>query len=262
MNFFSSKPATIEIHHPGGLVQYRIMDSFSWEELHGEDVTMGYQTVGDFIRDLPLATISLNVQGQLEGLTWPSEYRFIVRPTDEYDAVASEQIDSTYPMPVSAIQAAIRGASVNELQAIVDDNGDVLTLMLSTDVGVFLRFSGAWIDLLDPEILDGLDVINVEDTALDIFDPLDQSGQLVSIRTMPVKPEDSDDVVRYTGGSGPTIIGEKATSAEALTAGGVVVISSASDIPAAVELASAHEDMRWYVERRIAALGLEYEVPW
>ena len=261
MKFFSAKPATIEIHHPDGEIDYRIVEEFSWEMLLDEGITMGYQRVGELVRDLGISDITVDLPGQLEGTTWPSEYRFLVRATDTYDAVASEQITTAFPMPIPVIQATIRGASMNSLQAIVDDNGDVLTMMLTSDAGVFMRYSGAWIDLNDPELLDGLDVIEVKDEALDIYDPLDQSGQTANITMFPIKPESGADVEAYMT-VGASVIGDAATSVEALTASGVVIISSAKDIPAAVELATEHQEMRWYVERRIAALGLEYEVPW
>jgi hypothetical protein len=41
-----------------------------------------------------------------------------------------------------------------------------------------------------------------------------------------------------------------------------VVIESADDLTAAIEAAERDPDLRWYVERRVAALGLEASLPW
>lgn len=212
------------------------------------------------MRQLTLGSIDLDVWGRLEG-TLTSGDKIIVRHTVEDDAVAAQLFTEKIPLPIPVIAAYLGGMNVGTtLEALVADDGYVWTLMLTTDVGAYLRYSAAWHMLTDAESIDGLNPVEVRDTAVDMFDQADQAGNVIQVTSMPVL----DEIDRYR----PE---EDETTAEPVTPEVNLVgsattplptIETEEDVAAAIKVADDNPQHRWYVERRLAALDLPYAVPW
>jgi len=278
---FAAQPVTMELDQPEGVIVV-VVDSVTLQPQPEEGVPMMVLlTSGTEVRQMPVGEVTLDIAGQFEGTTVPNGYRLVLRQTTDHDAVASDEVGSTIPLPVAVISAIIHDeaqAMNDSLEALLTDDGQVLTLMLMTDVGAYLRYSGAWVDLLDVGQIDGYNVVPVQESALDIYDAFDQSGQSCNIAQLP--PVDPYDVVPYApGGNAAAAAGQTGVpgpiGTEPLTATGllsylhpdrtfapVVTINSADDVPAAVEHASHDPSMRWYVERRVLALGVDVQLPW
>ena len=135
----------------------------------------------------------------------------------------------------------------NELMAVVDEQGDVLTILLMSNAGTYLRYSGAWIPVTDPAQISGWNAVPVKDEALDVYDPIDQAGYVTHINSLPL--QDNSDFNEFGQGG-------------VLVAAAMPPITSFDDVPAAIEAAAANPEFRWYVAKRIKALGLEVELPW
>ncbi len=263
MKTFPWHPATMEITAPDG-IHLEILKSFRWGPASGEHFDfIGIRDKGDSIRELTIVEVVNDLSGFFEAKTTEG-FRIVVRPYDVYDPVRAGI--SSIPWPKVAIEDYLSGDGEDEMSlvALVDDNGDVASLMLISPSSMHLRYSAQWVLLTDLEIIENYDVVAVADTALDLYDPADQAGESVKILDMPVEAEDDFRVaVSYSGDPGAERMAPIGAAA-ALTASGagVPVISSASDLPSAVEFATEHPEFQWYVERRSRAFGLSYEFPW
>lgn len=157
------------------------------------------------------------------------------------------------------------------IMAMANDAGTVVTLLQrDPEAGASIRHDGQWIPVTDPETLDNLTFVGVEDNAVDLYDQHEADGNLVPIKYYspsadgPYWPEpifvDDEDLEfdEETGEfSSPTAETEED---ETLTAS--ITLNTASDLDAAIAAAVMNQDLRWYVERRVAALGLEASLPW
>jgi len=258
---FPFHPATLEMHSKDGRVQFEIQRNFNWWEEKGPDYSHFAERDlgGDGIKNIEFNRI-LNDQHGFFQATTPDGIRVIVRPYDEYDPVRADI--SRIPWPKSVIQDVMMGEAEIMLNALVDDNGDVATLMLDTPSTSYLRYTGAWYLMPDVEAISDYDIVMVEDEALDMYDPADQTGKSVKITSMPIAPEDDFRVqVRYSGE--PDADALKPLVTETIVASlSIPTIASARDLPAAIEFAQTHPDFQWYVERRARSLGIEEGFPW
>lgn len=192
-----------------------------------------------------------------------------VRPAMEDDAVFSPlgvgvpQVPLPLPVQESLLYAT-EGVTAPVLYAMSDDQGFVVTLMLSTDVGIYLRASGAWHLLTEEDVVDGLTTVAVNDTAVDMFDQFDRAGQLVPTSAMPLtNPLDAETVPQREEGVVPN--GATAPAGGVVVASGVKtvpILASQDDIAEAIIAAEDDPDLQWWVERRVKALGLDAEFPW
>lgn len=223
---------------------------------------------GYSIRELILS----NVVESPDGLTatTSSGYDLKVRPMSESDVFHLTQIVA-YPVPVAVISGLLNGDNMPTLEALVDDEGDVMTLMLSSDQGIYLRFSNGWHYLTpgqEPDPIDGYTVVSVTDAAIEVYDSADSRGMSSSIVKYPlVEGEVYTGVVRADvppiGASDSTV--EAVTSAASVLSSGpstYPVIASLDDVEAAIEQAKIDPSIRWYVEKRIRAIGSDIEIPW
>ena len=199
------------------------------------------------------------------GETFPSRYPVTVRPTIEDDALSAMSMGGGpgVPLPLPVLEAIHRSEGIfnmPQMWAMTEDDGFVATLMLSTDVGLYVRASGLWHSIEDEDVVDGLNAIEVEGPALDMFDQFDRAGQLVNITAMP--KVDPHFVMPTPEGEAPVgEVEDEATVTASLTMA-VPVIASLDDVPAAIEMAQANEDIRWFVERRARAFGYADDFPW
>jgi hypothetical protein len=121
---------------------------------------------------------------------------------------------------------------------------------------MYVRYSGAWHPIVDEDVVDGLNAAETAETSVDMFDQFDRAGQLVHITAMPTK----DPL-----GPGVSMIADETpvsvTAAAPLTLE-VPDLDTDDDLPGAIQAAVENPDLRWWVERRMKALGLTAELPW
>ena len=159
------------------------------------------------------------------------------------------------------------------LMAMVDDEGVVITLYKSDPkYGAVLRRKNEWIPLTDMSVLADLSFVGVQDSAEALYDEHDANGNLLPIKFYsptaegPYWPEYTvlTDEEAAAGGifdeEDDEASSESDTVEEPLAAS--VTLASAEDLDAAIAAAAEDPDLRWYVERRVAALGLEADLPW
>lgn len=150
----------------------------------------------------------------------------------------------------------------NGIMAMTDDDGVVITLYQNDpEHGAVVRSSGEWVPLVDPEVIEDLAFVGVQDSAVDLYDEHAADDKLVPIKFYSPSAEgpywtqaiplDDDEVVEDE---------EDEVSEEPIAAS--VTLASAEDLDAAIAAAAENPELRWYVERRVAALGLEASLPW
>lgn len=147
----------------------------------------------------------------------------------------------------------------NGVMAMTNDGGIVLTLMKrSPDVGAVYRHNSEWKPVLDPRVFEGLAFVGVADGSEDLYDEYEAQKLLAPIGYYipsiegPFWPYASPEKKGTPAGDFVSDTGVTAS----------VLLDSADDLVAAVSAAADNPDLRWYVERRIAALGLEADLPW
>jgi hypothetical protein len=170
-----------------------------------------------------------------------------IRPTVAADAARWNYPGSLgIPLPTEIIGAIMTNTvPPPTLSAAVDDEGTVHTMILETGMGLYARYSASWIRMTDISPIEQLDIIDVPADDLDIYDAADQRGDTVNIRFLhPVEQPHISAV-------------DIASPAAAITVASAapVIISSAADLPDAVEHANTNVESRWYVERRWRSLG-------
>jgi hypothetical protein len=159
------------------------------------------------------------------------------------------------------------------IMALTDDDGTVITLLKrDQESGAVFRHGGEWSALVDASTVDGLNFVGVEEDSVDLYDRHEADGNLVPIKNYtpsldgPFWPEvevDNEAVLDEETGEYSTP-GEPEAEAdaddEAIAAS--VMLAGADDLDEAIAAAVRDPDLRWYVERRVAALGLEADLPW
>lgn len=207
-----------------------------------------------------LASIDQVAPNYWEAKSHPGEVAMTIKPTTEYDVVNSITASSDLPLPLDVIASILEPVHMEPvLYAMSEDDGFVATMMLSSDAGMYMRYSGQWHDL-NPEVVDGLTVTEVDGNALDMFDQFDRAGQLVHVGAMPTSINEVPVAVSID--SGTTSTNPAVTAAGVAELLEVPTLNSADDVEAAVAAASEEPGIRWWVERRLKALGIETDIPW
>ena len=95
------------------------------------------------------------------------DVQLLIRPTVETDVLNSITVQASYPLPVDVIQGLLEPVHMPpKLYAVSEDDGFVATMMLSSDTGMYMRYSSEWHTLV-PDVVDELNVTEVEGSALD-----------------------------------------------------------------------------------------------
>lgn len=194
----------------------------------------------------------------LEGPITGNRGTLILRPLDPYDGVVLSAARVPHPIEVLRAQILAGGNMVaTELAAAVAPDNSVVTLILETGLGTYVRYMGDW-QLLssDSQSLEDLQFLTVSPAALPIFDKADAANT----------PLTSSDLPRYVLGDEvlpADYLPEVEPLAEPVVAAGthIPVIISAADLPAAITVAHYSPAIRWYVTRRAAALGEGHLIP-
>lgn len=185
-----------------------------------------------------------------------------IRPTDAMLAAGLEQ---GFPLPIEVLEgmAAMTISEQTTLQAVVDENGWVVTLILITDIGMYARYDNNWQRVTDPAaFLDDFAVYDATPDAVAAWDAVDVVGDTMAVTALPLAEGQNPPEARVPEPDEP-----------AVTAAGQVLlerqvllrpIRTRADIPDAITAAMENESARWYVERRIKALGVEdeFDLPW
>lgn len=216
----------------------------------------------DDAKVVELTDLDTSVPGNWTGRTWPDEQPVVVRPTLESDAIISTTMSGmpSVPMPldvIGSIHASNGVFTMPTLWAMTDDDGFVVTMMLNSDTGLYVRFASAWHRLVDDDVVDGLSVVEVDDSSLEMFDQFDRAGQLVHVSAMsqggmPIP----DEVLQEPDPDAPVAVVSAAQLKE------MPALASADDLPLAIAQAQADPELQWWVERRVKALGLSASLPW
>ncbi len=187
-----------------------------------------------------------------------------VRPTVEADAISAITTAGypRVPMPLTVLSSLLESdvSTMPTLWAMSDDDGFVVTMMLNSDAGLYVRYSAAWFRITDPEIVSGLSATEVDDASLEMFDQFDQAGQMVALSAFRQNGAPLDTPIAKRGSvavAEPEVVESTITDVKA-----VPVLSSAADLDGAIAAAREDESLQWYVERRAAALGLDADFPW
>lgn len=163
------------------------------------------------------------------------------------------------------------------IMAMTEDDGTVVTLIKrDPKAGAVYRHDGKWEPLVDPTVLDNLTFVGVTASAEAVYDRYLSDDKLVNIGHYfpsadgpfwphPVQaydePETAAEVAAATeGGGDEDEVGEETVAEDPLAAS--AVLNSVEDLPDAIAAAVLDPNLRWYVERRVAALGLEADLPW
>jgi hypothetical protein len=211
--------------------------------------------IDDFEKHVALTSIDQSAPGYWTGVSWPNERNVVIRSTVESDAVLAHNIHSTMPLPLAVMSYLVGGmAPPPKLFALSDDDGFVVTMMLDSEAGLYLRFSGQWFPLVE-DAVDGLGLTEVDHDALDMFDQLDRAGKITHVGAMPKSP-----TAELVSAAAVTPSITAALGREAVI--DVPRLDSAEDLPSAIAFADQTPEFRWWVERRAKAMGLAAEFPW
>lgn len=197
-----------------------------------------------------------------EEFRWRTEngLEFVARATVPADAANGGQFPSLpIDLPVEVIGAIVNGAIVPSdayVSAATDADGDVHTMVLVTPLGLYARYSKQWIKLTDVSTISHLNVVDVAPDDVNAYDEADTNGEMVNITDLtPVEA------------AAVEFIEPETTPAAPLTASvptRAVIVASLDDAPAAIAFAQSDEGRgsRWYVGRRLKALGYDKPLPW
>lgn len=163
----------------------------------------------------------------------------------------------------------------------VEDGALVAALVTVNDgeLDVMVPGGRGWEPLNDLGVIDGYSLVGVTADAVDLYHNYDRDNTLGVISSYPIATtgpfpteaqlsvpmpreigprRDAADEFWKNAGETP---GQVAYSDEAMMAS-AVVIETEDDLQDAIAAAAADPDLRWYVERRVAALGIEASLPW
>jgi hypothetical protein len=187
-----------------------------------------------------------------------------VRSVDPYDALYLA--GAGVPQPVDAVRAHILNGGetlANTLQAVVSPDNSVVTLMLETGVGTYVRYLGSWQQLQDTsQSLEDLELVTVGPGSLQIFDSAQNANTTLSVFDLPT-PSASDAM----GDPALTVPGEvpldddSGTLLPVAAGARIPVVAAIEDLDLGLRYASVHPSARWYMAKRAQALGAFDRVP-
>jgi len=183
-----------------------------------------------------------------------------IRPLDPYDAVTMAP-DAGVPQPLAVVEAHIMrgGMLALQLDAVVAPDNTVVTLIIETGMGAYVRYDGEWILLPEGNTaLDDMSLVQVAPSALAVWDAGDASGTTVSVADLPTKTQGEVETIEMPGEVPAPLEQETAVVA---AGNSIPSVNRAEDLPIAVRYAIMHPDSRWYVVKRAHALGALDKIP-
>ena len=235
---------------------------------HDEPMTLLAGT--SFYHYVDIGEAEIDVPGLFKGVTTPSGFPITVRAVEEEDTVGQGGFPA-FPLPVPVIGAILSGQNMDtHLEALVGEDGFVATMLLVTDAGLYVRYSSNWLRLYDVDPISNLNSVEVDDSALALYDDADNAGNVLPIASMPGPEKKTGtrqvlDLATVTVGAGVQMTFSPGQEPIAVTAAMATIpirIDTADDLPGAISAAANDESLRWYVERRARALAPEMVLPW
>lgn len=300
-NKFVGSPVTVDVEYLNGERDVHVGSRCEY----GRDIggaaphSVIIWTRGD-AREIPLATIDDDVTGYVKATHWPEGADVHIRESLSSDAVDSPAFDRGIPLPLEVIATMV--AEPNSywspemevsLNAVTDDDGFVATMLLVSSTALYARYDNSWVPITDPDLLDGMDIVEVSDPALALYDGYESSGRQIHVAALEINDEldasrmpdppvtasvsdTSDDEPRYGTLENQIVeMIERPVDSVAdvprgllpapLRAGGRLTptsITSIDDVAEAITAATHDPSLRWFVERRARALGYEDSFPW
>lgn len=193
---FPASPATAILHVRRG--EYWIGDGIELEPVaepgdYSPPWVLLIKAMGDE-RCFPVRSWIEVVDGIWAGELWTDDGSvgpsFDVRPTIPQDArraVSFMGFDQRIPLPLEVIAYYQRSDGTfgdYRMQALADDEGFVITMLLAAPTGLYVRQSSMWHRVTDGEVIDGLTVHEVAAPALEVFDAHEMNGRLPSVRAL------------------------------------------------------------------------------
>jgi hypothetical protein len=306
MRNFTGSPVTVETQHVDGRRVVRIGSRASYgKSPENESPYVAEVWTNGEVHFVPLSAIEHEKTGYLIATPWPDEGQVHIRETLPSDAVLSANVPSGIPLPLEVISTMV-AEPINAwsshvevtMHAACDDDGFVSTMLLVAPSGMYARYDAAWIEVSNPDLFDGLNLFDVEDGALSVYDEYDQTSGMIHVGMLPLSDEeDADRVPRPTPVPGPVDESDLVATAPVtttpdeidetppppatptevatvpqppgpapLTSAAMITspsqIKSIDDVPGAITAAAANPGIRWFVERRARALGYTEEFPW
>ena len=192
-------------------------------------------------------------------LTLEDDATIRIRPLDPYDGV--NRSPARVPQPLEVLQAEVlRGGGVlaQELSAVVAADNTVVTLILETGVGVYVRFSGDWHLLAsDSTALEDTQLLQVAPEALEVWDKADMAQVTLSAFDLP-RAESLPNGMEILVTPEPMGLDRDLSH---LTSPVIPLIASIADLEVAIRVGHHTPDSRWYIAKRAAALGAAERVP-
>lgn len=248
---FRLSPLAIHQRSVDGTEEVRLAIEFSTENLDG--ILLANIGFDDHGRSLPMQEITFEDKNEVH---WRNQRgdQFIARAIQPSDAPLAGVYSYDLPVPVLSAMAFNQLENQMTLQAIVDrDDNRVLTLLLATDAGLFARYDTLWHPVTDPEVFEDAYMIDVHEDAIQLYDAADSIGGQVAAASLPTGPNTFDATV-------PPPTEAPITASAPIEV--PLIIETADELDEAITAAVDAPDIRWYVEKRAQALGVEVEFPW
>lgn len=167
-----------------------------------------------------------------------------------------------------------------DLWALVTDaeeGAQVVMLMQPDNVGglnIMAPHGRGWEPLYDLGLIEDYDIVGVMPDAVELYHNYDRDNNLGVISSYPLSPQGPYPTMAQLQVPMSTEIMDPReeddefweNSKEDFNADrpvmASVVLQRTEDVESAISAAMDNPDLRWYVERRVAALGLEVDLPW
>lgn len=236
-----------------------VVNSNSENDAETASVIEGYQNAGFSATD---------IVARLAG-----SYGYVERARTD-GGVVSAAVDAEDEVPVEG-ESTAPPLEIDGTMAMTSDAGLVVTLLQKNESGPMYRHGKEWVSVVDPSVFDGLTYVGVDENSIETYDSYENDGMLAPISEYipspggPFWPDlivNDDDLVLdeetgvYEPESGITEANEVPEDEESVTAS--VTLNSEEDLTAAIAAAVEDPDLRWYVQRRVEALGLKAALPW
>lgn len=160
-------------------------------------------------------------------------------------------------LPVDVIGAIMTNSTLPPtISAAVDAQGDVHTMVLESNVGLYARYARTWIRMGDISPIEALQIVDVPLDDLEVYDQADDVGHTVNIVDLHPVEAGYVTAVDVTPDVVPPVL--------AAAGNAQVIVASPADLPDAIEYAAtdAGAGARWYVARRAKAFGWPNPLPW
>ena len=190
-----------------------------------------------------------------------------VRDLDPYDVVVRMNAAGV-PQPLAVVQAEAQlggGVVAQELSAVVAPDNTVVTLLLETGVGTYVRYSGDW-HLLASESasLDDMEILTVAPAALAVWDRADMAQATLSAFDLPraeTLPDGRVVDILPEPHREPGTLDIEGVGTMVAAGSTIPIIASADDLDVAVQYGHNNPASRWYIAKRATALGTTERVP-